>query len=413
MCRIHYYLLLIEHGLKHVYKPLLLQINQFCLEKNMQHILEKIIRHKPTFNDPIVNLRCKFICCEVNINQLLQGPYTLYKAQKPGWHLLIRPISNRYQQLCILVARDQRIAMITYSNYLDIPEEGLVGWYPIKTLSKNAANRISKELSDATTINSRFKEKVKYYDELSFLRIDDLSAQEIDQIDSLISGLTYECYRKKDYGTAAILLNALLKEIENIDDSDILTDISFYCGRLRMEEEFYTICEYIYSKNIEWSDTSITNLGSVMCDTFQLYEIANECFVKALELNPFLFQATANLVVSTKRLMWEYTNSNKYVQAIDIGLECMNYCDSIEDPTFWVILALSYELNEDVISARKYYKEALAYDPKCQISQTGIRRIDGIDFLPSAKHSSLLSLKSVLNPSSMREDLICTNYFVC
>lgn len=376
----------------------------------MQQILESIISTKPTEKNSLSQLRNEFVGKVVDIEKLLIGSYKMQESNKPGWLILLRPISNGNYQLSLLISPGRRITMMTYANYLEIPDEGLVGWYDFKSMSSSAANQITKELSSAITNQSIQNEKYRYYNILQSLNIKDLDSRDIDQIDNIVDGLTDQSYRAGRYGITSVLVASLLREIDNITDVGVLSDIPFFCGRLRMKEEFYLACERAYKENFHWDDTGITNIGSVLCDSFQLYELAYQCFLSALKLNPILMQARMNLIVVTKRLMWKFVDSGKYNSAIAIGRECITRCDTIVDSTFFTMLALSYEYIEDRKNAKKYYKMAMTCNPTCQFSSQGIDRLAKPVDKSHNLRSSLLSLKWDLCPSGLREDFIFEKY---
>ena len=372
----------------------------------MQKILKNIISTKPLDIDPITKIRSAFVGKVIDIDQLLGGSYKVMKSEKPDWCILTRQIGNRYKKLTILVGPGRRLAMVTLAHYLEISDEGLLGWYDFVQMSCNAANRITKELSSAVSCRSFTGEGEKYDEELKWLRINDLDDNEKAKVDGIIDGLVAESYSIGHVGITSVLISALLREMENITDGGIISDIPFFCGRLRMRQEFYYACERAFRLNLSWADTAITNIGSVLCDTFHLYELANQCFQKALLLNPSQIQAKANMVVVVERLMWMYANTGNYDLAIETGLECIKTCKPVTHAPFCAMLALSFELSGDNMKATKYYRMALDYDPLCQTSSDGIRRLGGKSDKSYSALDSLRSFKRDLCPSDLHEDFI-------
>ena len=159
-----------------------------------------------------------------------------------------------------------------------------------------------------------------------------------------------------------IPLYMLLRKFDEIEDNEILADLTYLCGGFALWGEFYHALIKLHNKRVDLSPNSLTNNGTALFNVFHNPLSATMCFERVLEIDPSHPQAQHNLLVGTKSLMIQNIVRTQSFWAIQAGEKVCKLINHIDDSDFFIILGFAYELSGNMERAFENYTKSKELD---------------------------------------------------
>ncbi|MBV1758346.1 MAG: hypothetical protein KMY55_10960 [Dethiosulfatibacter sp.] len=318
----------------------------------------------------------------IDVNRLRDMSYHCYDNKDNSvWKLWTKSYNRGENLIAFKISDDGFIGSLENFMYFDLTYDyGIGAPYGYRndlSLSKNMCTKIKNQFKsieiDRLSENKEDMYRFFFHELLPENTLNDHSYTDDYKMDCLIS----DSLEAEKYDRCAFLFLNTFKHLDEITDYSVLGDMPFYAGKFSFIDEFACCIMRLTKTNFPLLDTQICNIGSVLCDSFEEYELALECFFEVLKMNPSLPQAKHNIFIAGKYCILKQAKYNSRVQdACELGEKIIEVGgESSTDYGFFSYLGLAYELNDNRGKALTFHKKALEIKPDCRVSKAALTRL--------------------------------------
>lgn len=348
----------------------------------MKALLTKICASTKSSNNAIHKLRDNLIGCHVHPEAFIQLGYQHRSTRLPNCAEWSKHYNRGSECVSMIVIDNSVIAAIDTKRFYDLSAfdggGAPYGYMRTGSLSSVMHSRVMKELTP-NILESAPTSKSEFYNYYFNILLDKYEADNhVNNNDLILGSLIGQCYEKELYPYCSLLSFLAYRFIEDIEEPYLLMDMAYYFGRLGFADEFSNCLNHLSSSSVNLPAETLCNLGAVLCDSFQKYELSIECFLVALQVSPKLWQAKQGIYVAGMHHLLEIIQKQEYEEALALGSSILKVASDYRTDAdlFFSYLGLAAEMSQKITVAKQYYQNAKIIRQNSKIADERLKVID-------------------------------------
>ena len=355
------------------------------------------------WNVPVYRLRNAFVSAIVDPERLAGNSYT--KVGESGdytrWE---RHWNKQKNKVALVLASNGRICHLDLLRWYNVETDDFraanaYGWYCSTDCSTRMENAIQSDIQSCLRSPVERDATSALQSVVMLTGMGDVArTSQID--DAFIVCCSANEQRVNQPAFARMLASLLIRHVDDIDNTLVLEDLPFLCGRLGLLPECRLITARLLQGRNDMAATTWCNIGSVLTDNVREHALALFCFREAIRIDPHLLQARKNVWHAGQRLMLEHFVQSDFNEAARLADDVLELGDIGSAPHgFFSYRGLALEMINRPVEAAKSYERALSIDHDCSVSYAG--RIRVLD--PDTKDEGQWAVQSLIESTAFSE----------
>jgi len=338
-----------------------------------------IIKSLPDSDNSATRLRLKFIGSILDLERLEEIRFIKISEDKYGYTIWHKLVENNSHRISINLGPNGTLCDIRIQIYIDLTHEGLgspYGWYQCNTISNGSETDIANSLSKIVMSSPPEECNKEWTWHIERLPYDSKTWDGSKEKDFIICCYA-NGYIEEQKDVAAVLSIALVRHIDLINNPLVTTDLVNLCGRLRMIGECSKAIKRVLYLDKERTAEGWTNIGAVLCDDLDAPEPALNCFRKAIEIDPKLYQPRQCVWVAGQKMVQDAIMKRKFTKAISVFEDVSSLGDEkYAEHGIWTFTGLAYEHVNQIKTAKMHYRKALSIENSCNTTLEALERLN-------------------------------------
>lgn len=365
------------------------------------------------WNVTVHRLRSAFVGAVVETKRL-NGISFVKVGESGDYTRWERHWNNRKNKVALVLAPNGFLCHLDLLKWCDVQLDDFradhaYGWYCLTDCSTRMENAIQSDLQSCLRRPVERDATSALRTVVQFMGMGDVErSTEIDDA-LLVCSSAYD-YQVSQPAISRLLASLLIRHIGDIDNTFVLQDLPFLCGRLGLLPECRLIIAHLIQARSDMEATTWCNIGSVLTDNVREHEAAMICFREAIRKDPDLWQPRKNVWHAGRRLMHKHFVKSDFDAAAKLADEVLELGDVGSAPHgFFSYRGLALEMLNRPEEANEAYECALSVDPDCPTAEAGRNRV--LD--PSKRNEGQWAVQRLIESAAFSEWITEERYPWC